>query len=1517
MKTILGLDLGTNSIGWALIDKEQSKIIGMNSRIIPMSQEVLGEFEKGNSVSQTATRTGYRSSRKLRERHLLRRERLHRVLNLLGFLPKHFSDSLNKYGKYNKDIEPKLAYKLNNDNKFEFIFKSSYLEMLENFKQTQPQLLKNSKGENKNIPYDWTIYYLRKKAITHKIEKEELAWLLLHFNQKRGYYQLRGEDDDTKNNKTEEFFNLKVTEVTIGEKGKKDGEIWYNIILENGWIYKRSSKIPLNDWIGKYRDFIVTTELNDDGSIKKDKDGKEKRSFRAPKEDDWGLLKKKTENDLNNSNKTVGVFIYDSLLNLPKQKIKGKLIRTIERKYYKSELEKILEEQIKHHEELKNNNLYIECINALYESNDDYKKTIATLDFKYLFVDNIIFYQRPLKSKKSEIANCSFEYRMYKDKDGKEIKEYLKCIPKSHPLYQEFRLWQWIQNIRIYEREKTIENKIFYDVDVTHEFLNNEVDILSLFEFLNERKEVNQKSFLSHFGKHVTIKKYRWNFIDDDKKTYPCNETRTLIKNRLDKVENINNNFLIKEKEIAIWHILYSVKDKIETEKALKSFAKSNKLDVNSFVENFLKYPLIKSEYGAYSEKAIKKLLPLMRLGKYWNEEEILCNFSLYQNNIKQVLNKLNDKENTSSNVKETLLNLDSDVKAFKGLRKEIATYLVYQFHSESLNKLKWETPADLEQYLNQYKQHSLRNPIVEQVITETLRTVNDIWKHYGNSQKDFFEEIHIELGREMKNNAADRKSINEINSKNEATNLRIKALLLEFAKPEYNIEGVRPYSPSQADILKIYEDGVLNSGIEIDEDILKISKSSQPTEKEVLKYKLWLEQKYRSPYTGEIIPLNKLFTSAYEIEHIIPQSIYFDDSFSNKVICESEVNKLKDNQFGYEFILNHGSEKVIINGGKSVNVFNKEQYEDFIKQNYSSNNKGKAKKLLMEEVPEKMIERQLNDTRYISKEIKNILSHIVRANKEDEGITSKNVLSTNGAITSILKQDWGLNDVWNDIITPRFERLNDLTNTKNFGEWTNKDGKKVFQTQVPLELQKGFSKKRIDHRHHALDALIIACTTRNHINYLNNQSALDKTKKKSNKDKQQDRKDLKQMLCFKTKPDNKGNYKWQFEKPWETITQEAKDKLENCVVSFKQNLRIINKTVNHYQKIANGNKEIVKQTKGDNWAVRKALHKDTVSGLVKIQEIKEISLNNAIENWTYIVNNKSLKLKIEELFNNGKDKKAIIKYFKDLNNIWENKDVSKVKIFFFEEDQVANRVTLDDSFNTQKIESITDKGIKKILINHLKKYNTYKNDKVIEQPELAFSPEGIEEMNKNILELNNGKNHQPIYKVRTYEPKGNKFSIGNTGKKSKKFVEAAKGTNLYFAIYTDINGKRTYETIPLNIVIERLKQGLSPVPEKENQSMFWLSPNDLVYIPSKEEIENPNYKNKIDLNKIDKLNIYKIVSFTGNRLYAINCNIASSIVDKFEFTQLNKLESTINKISIKEHCIKIKINRLGIIQSE
>jgi CRISPR-associated endonuclease Csn1 len=1513
-KKILGLDLGTNSIGWALVeqdDKERlGKILSAGSRILPMSQDILGKFDSGQSISQTAERTGFRGIRRLRERHLLRRERLHRVLNILHFLPEHYSaqiDFAKHYGQFLAESEPKLPYTLNRETKrTEFIFQKSFREMLYDFVQHQPQLVANGK----KIPYDWTIYYLRKKALTERIEKEELAWLLLNFNQKRGYYQLRGEDEEENTNKLVEFYSLKITGVEATDD-KKGAETWYNVRLENGWIYRRTSKSPL-DWVGKTKEFIVTTDLNDDGSVKKDKEGKEKRSFRAPAENDWTLVKKKTEYDIDKSHKTVGTYIYDSLLQNPSQKIKGKLVRVIERKFYKAELEAILNKQKEFHQELKDDSLYTACLEELYEYNDAHRSSIAQKDFTHLFLNDIIFYQRPLKSKKSLISDCKFESRTF-IKDGKIQTESLKCIAKSHPLFQEFRLWQFIQNLKIYQKEKIVDGQWQTDVNVTDEFLKSEEDWVALFEWLNERKEVDHKALLKYLCKPLKLKEgaYRWNYVydpvKDESKLYPCNETRAQIIARLSKVEKVPEGFLTKETEEALWHILYSVEDKNDIVKALKTFATKNSLQ-DDFVEQFKKFPPFKKEYGSYSAKAIKKLLPLMRIGKYWNENNI---DEKTKDRIDKIITAEYD-DTIRNRVREKSINL-SEANHFKRLPLWLVSYIVYDRHSEDGDALKWKTAKDIELL----EQHSLRNPIVEQVINETLQVVRDIWKQHGKGEENFFNEIHIELGREMKNPADKRKQLTNQVTENEATNLRIKALLAELLN-DADVENVRPYSPTQQEILKLYEEGVLNGESNIPEDILKITKQAQPTQSELVRYKLWLQQKYRSPYTGEIIPLNKLFTRAYDIEHIIPQSRYFDDSFSNKVICEAEVNKDKDNSTAYEYIKNNWGKKIELSYGKEVTLFTVDQYEDFVKKQYSGA-RSKMKKLLMDDIPESFIQRQLNDSRYISKVVKNLMSNIVREDDEQEAI-SKNVIASNGAITSTLKQDWGLNDVWNEIITPRFERLNELTKSNNFGEWTNKGGKNVFQTQVPLELQKGFSKKRIDHRHHALDAIVIACASRSHINYLNNESALGKGKTREEKDKK--RYDLKHTLCFKKyNDDTKQNYKWVFYKPWEIFTQEAKETLYNIVVSFKQNLRVINKTANYYQvwkPDASGkmSKELVKQTKGENWAIRKPMHKDTVAGVVQLKFKKVISLSSALDNWQMITDNE-LRSKVKELVSKSYDKKKLINFFKEQNNKWNNKDISRVEIYYWDKENVASRVKIDESFNSIKIKSITDSGIQKIMLNHLKKYNEEKGGKIVEHPEAAFSPDGLDDMNRNLSSLNGGKSHHPVYKVRTYEPKGNKFNVGQTGNKKDKYVEAAKGTNLFFAVYVDETGNRNYETIPFNIVVERQKQGLMAVPEKNeagHQLLFHLSPNDLVYVPTEDEKSNLQFINLPKITKEQAKRIYKFVSCTGNEGHFVPNSYSTSII-KNEIGSNNKSQNTIEGIQIKSICITLKIDRLGNIK--
>lgn len=1513
MKRILGLDLGTNSIGWALIEKDENerkgKILGMGSRIVPMDQAEIDDFNKGATVSKTAERTRMRMVRRLRERHLLRRARLNRLLNILGFLPEHYRnqiDFVKRKGEFFEGKEPKIAYRPGDGkDKYTFLFMKSFNEMLEDFRKFQPELLK----ENKKVPYDWTIYYLRKIALKQKVTKEELAWIILNFNTKRGYYQLRGEEEvDQNHNKVQEYHALKVTKVSERAETDSSGAKWYDIELENGWVYSRKSNIRPN-WEGKVIELIVSYTIDKDGKIKKDKEGKEKRSFRMPGEEDWNLIKIKTEKNIQESQKSVGEYIYDYLLKNPSQKVRGKLISTIERKFYKEELERILKTQMNFHDELKDRDLYKRCVEELYPNNGTHQQTLLGKDFIHLILNDIIFYQRPLKSKRALVSNCPFEYRIYKDKNNGELKKIgVKCIPKSHPLFQEFRLWQYVKNLRIYEKERMENGRLKMNVDVTSEFFPTDEERVRFFDFLNDRKNFNQVDVLKFLGLNSSKnrQKYRWNYPED--KELPGNETRHLILRWLKKIDGITLNWLTDDKHKELWHLLYSVADPQEVKKALRTFALKYQLP-ESFVEVFKNFPRFERNYGSFSEKAIKKLLPLMRMGKYWDEKDIPAEVV---GKVQKIIDGEEDKQ-INDQLREKLGYLKG-ISDLKGMALWEASYLVYGRHSEAGEVVKWKTSDDLEKYIQQFRQHSLRNPVVEQVILEALRVVKDIWNYYGEGEEGFFDEIHVEIGRDLKNPADKRKENYKRIQENENTNLRIKALLEElFNDPE--VSNVRPYSPVQQEILKIYEDGVLNGEKNIPDDILKISKMARPSKSQLVKYKLWLEQKYRSPYTGEIIPLSKLFTSAYEIEHIIPRARLFDDSFSNKVICEAEVNREKDKLLAYEFINKRGGEQIELSFGKKVTIFNVDEYQKFVKEHYGNSPRSriKMKKLLMEDIPDDFIERQLNDSRFISKVVRNLLSNIVKE-KDEKSVVSKNLISLTGSATSILKQDWGLNDVWNDLITPRFERLNDMGPEK-YGEWTKKEGKPVFQIQMPLELQKGFNKKRIDHRHHAMDALIIASASRSHVNFLSNESA------KANASEL--RYDLRNKLCYKDKRESNGNYKWKFYKPWDSFAEDAKRSLAGIVVSFKANRRVLTKTKNRYFKWvdtpAGKKKMLVCQDKGDNRAVRKPLHKDTVLGKVSLRKVKEVALSKAIDLWESLVD-KPLKKQIQSLIAQGYDKKLLLKYFKDRNYQFNGKDISRVKVYYFDDNMAARRVTLDSSFNSKKrIEGITDSGIKKILYAHVQneKYQGKKDEKgkEISPYELAFSPEGLEEMNANIKQLNEGKPHCPIYKVRLAETIGEKFKLGEKGNKNKKYVEAAKGTNLFFAVYVNEKGVRSFETISFSEALERRRQGLTIVPEeneKKERLLFYLSPNDLVYVPNEDD-------KLIDFRQltINPSRIYKVVSSSGTQCFFIPYFVANPIIQTKELGPNNKSERAWDGQMIKNVCYKLSVDRLGNVKIE
>ncbi len=127
MKKILGLDVGTNSVGYALISKDndnrQGEIISIGSRIIPMGQDKIKDFGKGITVSNTSERTTYRGTRRLNERKLLRRTRLFNVFKTMGWIDENFNAE-----------DDKVAYQKDDSGVNIFKFGNSYNEMRKIFK---------------------------------------------------------------------------------------------------------------------------------------------------------------------------------------------------------------------------------------------------------------------------------------------------------------------------------------------------------------------------------------------------------------------------------------------------------------------------------------------------------------------------------------------------------------------------------------------------------------------------------------------------------------------------------------------------------------------------------------------------------------------------------------------------------------------------------------------------------------------------------------------------------------------------------------------------------------------------------------------------------------------------------------------------------------------------------------------------------------------------------------------------------------------------------------------------------------------------------------------------------------------------------------------------------------------------------------------------------------------------------------------------------------------------------------
>lgn len=1792
IKNILGLDLGTNSIGWALIDIDHTngivKIIGLGSRILPMDAGEIKDFEGlGKIKSSAAQRTEKRGPRRVNERYKLRRDRLHLVLNLLESLPNHYKVEIDftrndeKCGQFKSGVEPNIAYKAisNKKSKYEFLFKDSYQEMLTNIG------IPDKKGSR--IPFDWTLYYLRQKALTDKISLEELAWVLLSYNHKRGYEKLEVESKSEKENEISEEFDLQVKSVqeAVDKDGKKffkieldglksftydeysdiqmtfendlkevkivskvdnqgnieDGKTLYTIVdiysltigevkyendngkhkyhlmYNNGWEQSKDTvkyTFRFENAKDKSYEYVVETIYNSNGKITPvlGKPRKLREPDFSDKSNDWTLLKKKTEKEalefntqndwIDKETKEIKKFISPKIfavlkndaLNGTQTKIIGGMFQTIERDFYREELKQIVSTQRKHYESLNDKSLFEQCVKMLYPKNKAHSKTLLENKdaIQHLLIEDILLYQRPLKSKKSEIADCKYEIKYWKevlDKEGKIIEEINiqtgevsskkdairhKVVSVSHPYFQEFRIWDKIHNLRLIQLEQDVDGKKKTNVDVTKEIITDGL-YQSLFTLLNNQKSLSQAKFIDLLkptfkDKKLDFKNFVWNFPEDDE--IKGNETRVSFAIRFKRCGFANyTSFLTQQKELELWHYLYSVSYKERTEKDKKSlnsffttFFKGYEIDSEikeNLIKDFANFPKFASNYCAYSEKTIKKILPHIRLANNdfsyaWESEDwyIKWNDKLTERK-NEIIRRLKSVDFSAETIDYThvidnlapipfpkgLFNSFRDfdaIEEFKNLDLTKASYLVYGRHSELEKAKYWISPDQIRRELHsELKQHSLNNPIAEKVILEMMQLVADIWDYYGEGVEKFFTEIHLEVGRELKKSAKEKEKITNNQKANKVQNNRLRQVLEEFlSSSQYN---AIPQNNDHYERLKIVEEAAeftKNKDKQFFEgksytkkDIDDILKKSKITKEDFDKYKLWIEQGYKSPYTNRMIKLTDLFDGTkYNVDHIFPQASVTNDSLSNKVVCEREVNQEKSNKTAREFITNPSSQSVYcLAHNAKVEIIDDATFTDLVKSQFSGT---KRDILLSKEIPKGFTSSQLNNARHIARKAMELLSHIVREPGEVE-FRSKNVLPVTGEVTTKLKRAWKLDEVWKELLAPRFIRMNELTKSNLFGSWQiSKSGQKYFDCNLDesiREKNEAYDIKRIDHRHHALDALIVALCTKDHVDYISNINA---NAKSENYGKQKQiekyRETLKKKIKF-SKPDkeNPNNKNWFYMLPGEFRTDDAENSsreyvqqmnyifknqfgsdyksmvliaLESAIATFKQNLRVINKSVNIYKNSPNTFKtQDIDKGQNLNWSIRRSLGKGTMYGKIDIGERINKQL---IKNAEYFYNNPEsiididLRNKILEII----ERSSSLKIFTDiLKDNFKNKAVECIDY------KAVSRYnsTVDISFSNERIKTISDKGIQNILNNHLEKFDTIKlsfeegikdfeflleknelkeiisketdlhsisdlivflqnnkykykkndysmvnlfiddygkidyradeyKDKIEDHPEIAFTSELLVEMNKPeiLKELNNGKNHKPIRKVRTYTSFGGEKRISNNkfSNKYKQFVKVDKGTNFYLAVYeihdqskiSATNKKRVFKEINLFDLIDYQKQTNSnalPIEQiiyNDNQEkynfLFTLTQNDLVKFTSDQ-----------------KELLFAFNRFTGTDIYFRPINHSSEIeksevdlkinsrTEKLGGSQVNETTSY-NGEQIKNMCIKLKVDRLGNI---
>lgn len=516
--------------------------------------------------------------------------------------------------------------------------------------------------------------------------------------------------------------------------------------------------------------------------------------------------------------------------------------------------------------------------------------------------------------------------------------------------------------------------------------------------------------------------------------------------------------------------------------------------------------------------------------------------------------------------------------------------------------------------------------------------------------------------------------------------------------------------------------------------------------------------------YCGQPISLTEAIKgNDVDIEHIIPKSKLFDDSQSNKTLAHRHCNRNKNDMTAYDFMKS-----------KPTEVF--EAYIERVNSLYANYviSKSKRDKLLMSEdkIPVNFIDRQLRESQYIARKAREILQTICH-----------NVWTTSGTITAELRHLWG----WDDItMNLQFEKYKQLGLTE-IVEWESEHGKNKHKKEVIS----GWT-KRDDHRHHAIDALTIACTKQGYIQRFNTLSA-EKT-----------REDMKNAIEERSVVFNEKRSlleKYIISEQPIPVT-EVEKAVADILISFKSGKKV---AVTGKRKIGKRGDKKVAQT--GIIIPRGSLSEESVYG--KIQTIEERKPIKYIFENPQLIIKPHIKQLVEDRISmyNGDIKKAIASIKKEPIFLNKDKEIVLEYASCYKTEYVI-KYSVDINFN--KIDKVIDGKIKEILQNRLDKFGG--------KPKEAFKD--VQLTDKSVIKWYEDEGlDRPIKSARCFTGLSAVVPV-KKDEKGEDIGFVKPGNNHHIAIYTDKDGNKIEHVCTFWHAVERKKYGI-PVIIK-NAAEVW-----------------------------------------------------------------------------------------------